>query len=48
MPLVIDDAAIAELVIDKAYYNEFLIDEWKIEYLGTKTFAPSITPTLKP
>lgn len=48
IPSTVADESIAELVFDQSYYKEYLIDEWKITYLGSKTYSPSMSPTLSP
>ena len=41
-------ADVAEVIIDKAYHTEFLIDEFHIDYLGDQTYGPTSTPTSLP
>lgn len=48
LPSSIANESFAELVFDKAFGNEFLVDEWAITYLGSQTFAPTVSPTLNP
>lgn len=48
VPASVASKSVAEIVIDKAYKHEFVIDQWTLDYLGTKTYAPSVSPTPSP